>query len=210
MKKLIKGGRVVDGTKKPAYAADVLVENDKIVKIGNIDTTEDMEVIDATGLVVAPGFIDTHSHSDLQILVDPEVRPKIMQGITTEVLGQDGISMAPLPPQYISPWRKNLAGLDGDSDEIDWNYQTTEGYLKMLEHVKPGLNECYLVPHGNIRMEAMGLENRLPNEEELEKMRQITRREMEAGAIGLSTGLIYMPCAYSESKEIIEMCKVVA
>lgn len=80
----------------------------------------------------------------------------------------------------------------------------------MLEHVKPGLNECYLVPHGNIRMEAMGLENRLPNEEELEKMRQITRREMEAGAIGLSTGLIYMPCAYSESKEIIEMCKVVA
>ena len=210
MKKLIKGGRVVDGTKKPAYAADVLVENDKIVKIGNIEATDDMEVIDATGLAVAPGFIDTHSHSDLQILVDPEVRPKIMQGITTEVLGQDGISMAPLPPQYISPWRKNLAGLDGDSDEIDWNYQTTEGYLKMLEHVKPGLNECYLVPHGNIRMEAMGLENRLPNEEELEKMRQITRREMEAGAIGLSTGLIYMPCAYSESKEIIEMCKVVA
>ena len=210
MKKLIKGGRVVDGTKKPAYAADVLVENDKIVKIGNIEATDDMEVIDATGLAVAPGFIDTHSHSDLQILVDPEVRPKIMQGITTEVLGQDGISMAPLPPQYISPWRKNLAGLDGDSDEIDWSYQTTEGYLKMLEHVKPGLNECYLVPHGNIRMEAMGLENRLPNEEELEKMRQITRREMEAGAIGLSTGLIYMPCAYSESKEIIEMCKVVA
>ena len=210
MKKLIKGGRVVDGTKKPAYAADVLVENDKIVKIGNIEATDDMEVIDATGLAVAPGFIDTHSHSDLQILVDPEVRPKIMQDITTEVLGQDGISMAPLPPQYISPWRKNLAGLDGDSDEIDWNYQTTEGYLKMLEHVKPGLNECYLVPHGNIRMEAMGLENRLPNEEELEKMRQITRREMEAGAIGLSTGLIYMPCAYSESKEIIEMCKVVA
>ena len=80
----------------------------------------------------------------------------------------------------------------------------------MIDAVKPGLNECYLVPHGNIRMEAMGLENRQPNEEELEKMRQITRREMEAGAVGLSTGLIYMPCAYSESKEIIEMCKVVA
>lgn len=138
------------------------------------------------------------------------MQPKVRQGITTEVLGQDGISMAPLPKQYISPWRKNLAGLDGDTDAIDWGFETTENYLKMVEAAGPGLNECYLVPHGNIRMEAMGLENRLPNEEELEKMRQITRREMEAGAIGLSTGLIYMPCAYSESKEIIEMCKIVA
>lgn len=167
-------------------------------------------VIDASGLVVAPGFIDTHSHNDLQILVEPEVAPKVMQGITTEVLGQDGISMAPLPTQYISPWRKNLAGLDGDSDQIDWTFENTENYLNMIDTVKPGLNECYLVPHGNIRMEAMGLENRLPNEDELEKMRQITRREIEAGAVGLSTGLIYMPCAYSQSLEIIEMCKVVA
>lgn len=210
MTKLIKNGLIVDGTGKPGYMADLLIENDRIAKIGNLaDITAD-EVIDASGLVVAPGFIDTHSHSDLQILTDPLVTPKVMQGITTEILGQDGISMAPLPVEYISPWRKNLAGLDGDSDDINWEYKTTEGYLKMIDAVKPGLNECYLVPHGNIRMEAMGLENRLPNEEELEKMRQITRREMEAGAIGLSTGLIYMPCAYSESKEIIEMCKVVA
>ncbi len=210
MKKLIKNGLVVDGTGKQGFLADVLVEGDRIAKIGNIESEDGCEVIDAKGLVVAPGFIDTHSHSDLQILTDPEVRPKVMQGITTEVLGQDGISMAPLPKEYISPWRKNLAGLDGDTDDINWEYETTENYLKMIEAAKPGLNECYLVPHGNIRMEAMGLENRLPNEEELEKMRQITRREMEAGAIGLSTGLIYMPCAYSESKEIIEMCKVVA
>ncbi len=210
MKKLIKNGLIVDGTGKAGFTADLLIENDRIAKIGTLTDVAADEVIDASGLVVAPGFIDTHSHSDLQILTDPYVKPKVMQGITTEILGQDGISMAPLPVEYISPWRKNLAGLDGDSDEINWEYKTTEGYLKMVEEAKPGLNECYLVPHGNIRMEAMGLENRLPNEEELEKMRQITRREMEAGAIGLSTGLIYMPCAYSESKEIIEMCKVVA
>ena len=212
MKKLIKNGLIVDGSGNPAYKGNLLIEDDKIAKIGNIKETdlEGAEVIDAEGLIVAPGFIDTHSHSDLQILTNPEILPKVMQGITTEILGQDGISMAPLPKQYVSPWRKNLAGLDGDSDDIDWNYETTENYLKMVEAAKPGLNESYLVPHGNIRMEAMGLENRLPNEEELEKMRQITRREMEAGAIGLSTGLIYMPCAYSESKEIIEMCKVVA
>lgn len=181
-----------------------------IEKIAPSIEDADALVIDASGLVVAPGFIDTHSHNDLQILVEPEVAPKVMQGITTEVLGQDGISMAPLPTQYISPWRKNLAGLDGDSDQIDWTFENTENYLNMIDTVKPGLNECYLVPHGNIRMEAMGLENRLPNEDELEKMRQITRREIEAGAVGLSTGLIYMPCAYSQSLEIIEMCKVVA
>jgi N-acyl-D-amino-acid deacylase len=210
MRKIIKNGLVIDGTGNKGFKADILINGDKIEKIGTIEAANDVSIIDAEGLVVAPGFIDTHSHSDLQILLEPEVLPKVMQGITTELLGQDGISMAPLPKEYISPWRKNLAGLDGDTDNIDWEFETTENYLKMVDDVKPGLNECYLVPHGNIRMEAMGLENRLPNEDELEKMRQITRREMEAGAVGLSTGLIYMPCAYSESKEIIEMCKVVA
>lgn len=210
MKRLIKNGQIIDGSGNPGYRGDLLLSEGKIEKIAPSIEIEEAEVIDAQGLVVAPGFIDTHSHSDLQVLVEPEVAPKVMQGITTEVLGQDGISMAPLPTEYISPWRKNLAGLDGDSDEIDWTFETTENYLNMIDTAKPGLNECYLVPHGNIRMEAMGLENRLPNEEELDKMRQITRREMEAGAVGLSTGLIYMPCAYSESREIIEMCKVVA
>ena len=130
--KLIKNGLIIDGSGSAGYKADVLIDNDKIVKIGDINAADDMEVIDAKGLVVAPGFIDTHSHSDLQILVEPEIMPKVMQGITTEVLGQDGISMAPLPKQYISPWRKNLAGLDGDSDNIDWNYETTENYLKKI------------------------------------------------------------------------------
>ena len=210
MKKIIKNGTIVDGSGKPAYKGDILIENDKIIKIDTNIMEENAEVINVEGLIVSPGFIDTHSHSDLDVLLRPKVLPKIMQGITTEVLGQDGVSMAPLPKQYIEAWKKNLAGLDGESDEIDWNYETTQRYLEMIEEAKPGLNECYLVPHGNIRMEAMGLDNRQPNDEEIEKMRAITRREMEAGAFGLSTGLIYIPCAYSESKEIIEMCKVVA
>ena len=207
---LIQNGQIVDGTGATGYQADLLVKDGRIAKIApKIEETAD-QVIDATGLTVAPGFIDTHSHSDLDVMLHPQVLPKIMQGITTELLGQDGVSMAPLPVQYISPWRKNLAGLDGDTDEIDWTYETTDRYLTMVEQAHPGLNEMYLVPHGNIRMEAMGLDNRLPTDEEIEKMKAITRREMEAGAMGLSTGLIYIPCAYSESKEIIEMCKVVA
>jgi N-acyl-D-amino-acid deacylase len=201
---------IIDGTGQERYLGKIVVEDELIVAIGNVDLGNFDYVIDAQGMIVAPGFIDTHSHSDLQVLVNPHLEPKIRQGITTELLGQDGISMAPLPKEYISPWRKNLAGLDGDSDDIDWNYETTDGYLSLIEKTGTSLNESYLVPHGNIRMEAIGLDNRKPTADELEKMCDITRREMEAGAFGLSTGLIYMPCAYADTAEIIALCKVVA
>lgn len=112
MKILIKNGKIVDGSGKAGFYGNVVLENERIVAVGDVVGQDFDKVIDAEGLVVAPGFIDTHSHSDLKILLDPYVGPKVQQGITTEVLGQDGISMAPLPKQYISPWRKNLAGLD--------------------------------------------------------------------------------------------------
>ncbi|MEA1961854.1 MAG: D-aminoacylase [Bacillota bacterium] len=210
MKTLIKNGIIIDGTGKTRFSGDVSIEDNMITAVGKVEEQDFDKIIEADGLVVAPGFIDAHSHSDLVILLEPRVEPKVRQGITTEMLGQDGISMAPLPKEYISPWRKNLAGLDGDTDQIDWNYENTDGYLSMMEKSGMGINEAYLVPHGNIRMEGMGLDNRQPTPEEMEKMRQITRREMEAGAWGMSTGLIYMPCAYSKTEELIELCKVVA
>jgi N-acyl-D-amino-acid deacylase len=208
---IIRNGRIVDGTGKASFIGDVWIKDNKIEAVAsNLKNITDTTEIDVTGLVVAPGFIDTHSHSDLQVLIEPEVLPKMMQGITTEVLGQDGIAMAPLPIEYIEAWRRNLSGLDGDTDAINWHYETTENYLSMIEKSKPGINEVYLVPHGNVRMAGMGLDNREPNSEELEKMKAILRREMDAGAYGLSTGLIYMPCAYSPTEEIIELCKIVA
>ena len=211
MKTLIKNGLIVDGSGDQPYIGDILIEKEKLVAIEkSIDCKDIDRIIDAKDLVVAPGFIDTHSHSDLVILESPYNEVKARQGITTEILGQDGISMAPLPKEFISSWKKNLAGLDGTSESINWTYETTDGYLKQMEKSKVGLNYAYLVPHGNIRMEAMGLEGRAATEEEIKKMCEITRREMEAGAFGLSTGLIYIPCTYSETKELIEMCKVVA
>jgi N-acyl-D-amino-acid deacylase len=211
MRTLIQNGWIVDGSGQPRYKSNLVIEDELIADLGTARHGAGFDrVIDAEGMIAAPGFIDTHSHSDLEVMVNPYVEAKIRQGVTTELLGQDGISMAPLPKRYISPWRKNLAGLDGDSDELGWDYETTDGYLKALEKKGVGLNESYLVPHGNVRMEAMGLDNRKPSPEELEQMRQILRREMQSGAFGLSTGLIYMPCAYADTSELIELCKVVA
>lgn len=209
MKKCIINAKIIDGTGAKAFLGSILIDGDRIVAVGDFSAQAD-EIIDAKGLCVAPGFIDTHSHSDLEALLHPELLPKIMQGITTEFLGQDGISLAPLPEAYVVPWRKNLAGLDGDSDVLDWNYQTTDGYLQRLSAARPAIHECYLAPHGNVRMEAMGLDARMATSAEIERMKSVLRRELDAGAFGLSTGLIYMPCAYAATEELIELCKVVA
>lgn len=209
MKILIKNGLIVDGNLGKPFKGDVLIENNRIVKVGEV--IEDVEkVIDARGKVISPGFIDTHSHSDLAILVNPYNEIKIRQGITTEILGQDGISMAPLPKKYIKEWRKINSSFNGDSDEMDWEYETTENYLNMMSENGIALNQGYLVPHGNIRLEAIGLENKEASPYDIENMCKITRREMEGGALGLSTGLIYPPCLYGSAEELIEMCKVVA
>ena len=214
MRTYITNASIVDGTGAPAFDGSVYIENEKIKRVLHCEDSVLKgiadRVIDAEGHTLSPGFIDTHSHSDLKVLSEPELLPKLHQGITTEVLGQDGISMAPLPEEYIAPWKKNLAGLDGTDDELKWTYHDTSGYLKLVEEASPALNESYLLPHGNVRMEAMGLENRPATAEDIKKMCEITRREMEAGCLGLSSGLIYMPCAYSQTEELIEMCKVVA
>ena len=210
MKTLLTNGMIIDGTGADRYPGSVAIADDRISAVGQIDASGFDRVIDVAGRVIAPGFIDSHSHSDLKVLVEPFIEAKIRQGITTEILGQDGISMAPLPLPYVSPWRKNLAGLDGDSDAIDWSYATTDGYFSLMERTGLGLNVAYLVPHGNVRMEAMGLDDRLATPEELGRMKEIVRREMAAGACGLSSGLIYIPCAYGNTEELIELCRVVA
>jgi N-acyl-D-amino-acid deacylase len=205
----IENARIIDGTGSPATPGCVRVEDGVITHAGPAAPEAD-RTIDANGRVVCPGFIDTHSHSDLAVMEAPFIWPKIRQGVTTEILGQDGISMAPLPIRHIPAWRKNLSGLEGESETLDWTWETTDGYLARLERSGAGTNLCYLAPHGNVRMEAMGLDGRPAGPGDLTVLQAVLRREFEAGAFGLSTGLIYPPCTYADQAEMEALCFVAA
>lgn len=208
---LIQNATIVDGTGAPARVGNVAMAGGRIVEEGEVRQDPATMVIDAAGLTCTPGFIDTHSHSDVQVLYDPALRPKIRQGITTEILGQDGVSVAPLPKQYIDSWRKHLRGLDGDSDELAWDWQNTRGYLDLIEKGKgTAANVAYLAPHGNLRMAAMGLANRPATEDEINRMCALLEEELCAGAAGLSSGLLYVPCTYGDFGELAALCRVAA
>ena len=211
MKTLIRNGRLIDGTGKPGGLADLLIDGARIAAIGSRLSADGAQVIEAEGLAVAPGFIDTHSHSDLIALTEEDIPAKSLQGVTTEVIGQDGVGLAPLPRGYQKVWRDNIKAFEGDNDQAPWDrFETTAGYLCCLEEAGPGVNIAALAPHGNIRLEVMGLDNRRPTPEEMESLKEVCAREMEAGAIGLSTGLIYNPGLYAETDELIELAKVAA
>ncbi|MDR3077457.1 MAG: D-aminoacylase [Planctomycetota bacterium] len=210
MRRIIMNGTIIDGSGAPGKPGSLAVDGDRLVGVGDMGPEGFDEIIDAAGCVVAPGFIDTHSHSDVQVFKTPELEPKLRQGVTTEFLGQDGLSLAPLPEKYIGPWRKNLSGLEGDKEDLDWHFRTTDDYLRRLERNGSGTNLCYLIPHGNVRMEARGLGSGAASGEELAAMRKILARELDMGGFGFSTGLIYMPCAYSEAAELTGLCRVAA
>lgn len=206
----IKNAYIVDGSGAPGFYGELSYDKGIITKVSKnpLSGTYEEE-IDAMGHTVCPGFIDTHSHSDVEVLLESAILPKLHQGITTEVLGQDGISVAPMPPERAPEWRKNIGGLDGDSDELPWDYTSTDRYLKCIEAVHPTSNFAYLAPHGNIRAQVMGVENRYATEEELQQMEALLRTELEQGAIGMSTGLIYIPCVYASTEELVRLCRIV-
>lgn len=200
----ILGGTIIDGTGKPKYKADLGICQGRIIYIGQIKPADSLQEISAPGLVVAPGFIDTHSHSDIMVLADPELLPKLRQGITTELLGQDGIGAAPITPKYLAQWRQYMAGLSGDPP-VTWDWQTFEEYINRLEAKKPGPNLALLIPQGNIRMVVVSLENMEATPSQLEAMEMQVQRAMDAGAFGISLGLVYLPCIFSRREELIKL-----
>lgn len=205
---LIKNGKVFDGTRNPYTWQDIGIKDGKIVSVKRNLNMEATTVIDATGLAVSPGFIDPHVHSDL-LITKPEIHAiKVKKGVTTELLGQDGISVAPVTSATKPLWQAQLKGLNGDIG--DWPWESVASYLHYLSETKSLTNAAFLVPHGNIRTMVMGFENRFATEEERIAMRKLAEQGMEEGAVGFSSGLVYPPNSFSDTAELIEICKGVA
>ncbi len=204
----LRGGLLLDGTGAAARRADVITEGDRIVAVGP-DLTISGEVVDCGGLTVCPGFIDTHSHSDLLVLVEPDLPMKSRQGVTLEVYGQDGISVVPVRDADVEPTRRKLAGLLGDPF-LPRDFRSVGDYLDLLDATGAAVNTAYLVPHGAARTFVMGDEDRPPTEEELARMVALVGQGMAEGALGMSTGLIYPPCCYAATDELTALCREVA
>jgi N-acyl-D-amino-acid deacylase len=204
---VVRGAVVYDGSGAPGRQADLGIRGDRIAVVGQGLTGRD--VVDAGGLAAAPGFIDTHSHSDLKVLVEPGLPAKLRQGITLEVFGQDGISVAPVREQDVPNRRRQLAGLLTNPD-VSWRWRSVADYLSEIDRARPALDVAYLVPHGAVREQVMGLENRKATDDELERMRMVLARSLDEGAYGLSTGLIYPPCCYCDTRELVALCGVAA
>ena len=206
---LIKNGRVIDGAGNPWFRADVAIQGDKIVQIRAHIKSESKRVIDAAGLIVSPGFIDSHTHSDVRVFKYPEEDAKLMQGITTALIGQDGLSVAPLDDANKSPMMLRVSGLLGTYLK-EWPWNSMAEYFSALEKLPPATNAMMLVPSGAVRAMVVGWENRPATPNELERMKRILAQAMEEGGCGYSTGLIYPPGIYADRTEMVEMCKVAA
>jgi N-acyl-D-amino-acid deacylase len=201
---LIKEARIVDGTGAPFFSGDLGVIGDHIAQVGRLKGKA-RRVVAAAGQVLAPGFIDIHSHSDSAYLVNPLGESKVRQGVTTEVMGQCGFSLAPVSGLAVDELQKELReyGL-----ELSWRRMGE--YLERLREVRPAVNLATVVGHGTIRGSVMSHEPRPPTGEELERMRRLLRDALAEGAFGLSTGLIYPPGAFAQTEELVALARELA
>lgn len=200
---LIKGGCVIDGTGNAWFKADVAVERGRISEVGRLGSASAERVIDATGLVVCPGFIDIHAHGAVGLLVEPRAECLLRQGITTFVAGNCGMSVAPIKCQG----RVNRM-VDGWGIDPDWS--TFKEFFGRLERQGMAINLASLVGNGTVRRCVIGVEDRKPTKDEVEEMKSYVAEAMEDGAVGLSSGLYYVPSLYADTEELVELCKVVA
>lgn len=201
---LVRGGAVVDGTEAPRRRADVAVQGDRIASVGALDEWVGEVTLEAAGLVVAPGFIDMHSHSDLALLIEGRAESKLRQGVTTEVIGQCGFSPAPAPRDRSAEWQGIPGWMAG---HVDWSWESFGQYLAALGRAGISVNVVPVVGHNMVRAAAMGQYDRPPTSEELTAMRRAVQAAMAEGAFGLSTGLVYAPGVFAQADEIVALCQ---
>ena len=202
---MIKNGTIVDGTGHAPYAGDIGITGDRISVIGDLAGDQAHEVIDASGLIVAPGFVDIHTHSDFTLLVDPRAESQIHQGVTLELVGQCGHSLAPINGP------EDLGGaIFGLHPSVEITWKTFDDYLGRLEKAKPGLNVGALVGHGPLRLMVMQGAPRPGTLDEIDRMARLLDEALEQGGFGFSTGLEYQPGKEARTDELAALCRVAA
>lgn len=207
---LIKNGTIIDGKGTLAFVGDVLVEDDRIVEVipagelQNFKTSEPQNLIDASGLIVSPGFIDAHTHSDAYLVIEPDAPSKVTQGITTEINGQCGGSVAPRygEARLSSDWAAVLG------DRLTW--RSLAEYREVLAAAKPAVNTVQFIGHNTLRSSVIGYAARAAGDEDLREMSRLLDESLDAGGWGLTTGLIYQPGKYSTPVEVVALAKVAA
>ncbi len=201
---LISGGTVIDGTGAAPRTADVGIVGDSIIQVGNFPVSWGKKVLDARGKNVCPGFIDTHDHSDVNLLYNPKAESHIRQGITTVISGNCGASPFPVADEV---FEENQAALK-EAYDIDLTWRDIKGFFERMEETGVALNYATYVGQGTIRGAAMGFNDRPPKPDELERMKAMVKDSMENGALGLSTGLEYAPGSFAQPDEVAELCRV--
>jgi N-acyl-D-aspartate/D-glutamate deacylase len=203
---LIQQARIIDGSSAPSFVADVAIGGDTIAQVGPISSPQARVIIDGTGLTVAPGFIDLHTHSDYTLLVNPLAESKVHQGVTTEVIGNCGTSPAPLGDEAYPIVRARMA----QQYQLEVSWRTLDGYLERLAESGIAVNVVPIIGHGTVRSAVMGYAQRAPTARELAHMQALISDALTAGAVGLSTGLVYAPGCYADTDEIVELAKLVS
>lgn len=206
---LIKNAEIYDGTGSRPFRGDVLIGDGKILKVSRFIDETDCDIVDAAGLVLTPGFINTHSHSELEPFVNPKMEQVIGQGITTEIVGQDGLSVTPINDAGLEKLTENMIPLCGILPQ-PYPWRTYADYISMVEKEDPCCHLVGLIGSGTLRMCVIGNEKRPATMDEIEEMCGILDQSMREGARGLSFGLIYPPSSYASEDEMVELCRVVA
>ena len=204
---LLRGATLVDGTGARGRVGDLLIEDDRIAEVGVTNLPPD-EVVDARGMVVAPGFIDMHSHGDFSLPRDPDAAAKVLQGVTTEVIGNCGLGLHPANEAVDELYHRIAPIVFGESGTMC--SRTLRDYRARLSGTGISVNAAPLIAHGNVRAMVMGMRESAPSETEISSMRQLVAQGMDEGGFGMSTGLVYAPGAFAQTEELVRLAEVVA